>query len=333
MQTTAYDSFDSLEAPTRSELERWGALVTAGALIGYGLTRRSLAGLCFAAGAAPLAYRGFTGRLARWAARPHRPRRRHPRRPRRRQGHQRARIDPPREPGRRGVPVLEAAREPAAVHDQRPERHRQGRRPLALGRARPGRHPRRVGRRDHQRDPEQADCLALAAGRRRRQRRVGHLRTGASGSRHAGHRLAAVRAAGREDRIAPSPCSSAASRRRPSARTCGASSRCSRRARSHAPCRSARPRCRRRAASKPSGRGGRDEGRVLLRQGGHPGRARARPADPQPARRHREGHGDRDLRLRPPHLRRLHPDHGAGRHPRPRVHGRGRRSRPRATNG
>ena len=32
---------------------------------------------------------------------------------------------------------------------------------------------------------------------------------------------------------------------------------------------------------------------------------------------------DRDLRLRPAPLRRLHPDHAEGRHPRPRVHGRG----------
>ena len=34
-----------------------------------------------------------------------------------------------------------------------------------------------------------------------------------------------------------------------------------------------------------------------------------------------------DLRLRPAPLRRLHPHHEAGRHPRPRVHGRGRRGR------
>ena len=37
----------------------------------------------------------------------------------------------------------------------------------------------------------------------------------------------------------------------------------------------------------------------------------------------------RDLRLRPAPLRRLHPHHGEGRHPRPRVHGRGGRGRPR----
>ena len=38
-------------------------------------------------------------------------------------------------------------------------------------------------------------------------------------------------------------------------------------------------------------------------------------------------HADRDLRLGPAPLRRLHPDDGEGRHPRPRVHGRGRRGR------
>ena len=57
-------------------------------------------------------------------------------------------------------------------------------------------------------------------------------------------------------------------------------------------------------------------------------RERARPEDPQPARRDRQDHVDGHLRLRPAPLRRLHPDHGEGRHPRPRVHGRGRRGRP-----
>ncbi len=39
-----------------------------------------------------------------------------------------------------------------------------------------------------------------------------------------------------------------------------------------------------------------------------------------------QDHLDGDLRLRPAPLRRLHPDDGEGRHPRPRVHGRGRRA-------
>jgi uncharacterized membrane protein len=62
MQTTAYDSmFDVDDAPARTDFEQWGALVGAAALIGYGLSRRSLSGLCLAAGAAPLAYRAATG--------------------------------------------------------------------------------------------------------------------------------------------------------------------------------------------------------------------------------------------------------------------------------
>jgi uncharacterized membrane protein len=63
MQTTAYDStFDSIELPSRLDLERWSSLFGAALLIGYGLSRRSLSGLCLAAGAAPLAYRAATGR-------------------------------------------------------------------------------------------------------------------------------------------------------------------------------------------------------------------------------------------------------------------------------
>jgi uncharacterized membrane protein len=41
---------------------RWGALAAAAAVIGYGVSRRSLPGLLMAAGAAPLAYRGATGK-------------------------------------------------------------------------------------------------------------------------------------------------------------------------------------------------------------------------------------------------------------------------------
>jgi uncharacterized membrane protein len=62
MQMTAFDSsFEHFEFPSRSELERWSTLIGAAALIGYGLSRRSLSGLCLAAGAMPLAYRGVTG--------------------------------------------------------------------------------------------------------------------------------------------------------------------------------------------------------------------------------------------------------------------------------
>src|SRR5688572_21939678 len=64
MNTTAYASeFESaMAAPSVSQLERWGTLAAAAALFGYGISRRDAAGFCLAAGAAPLAYRGVTGR-------------------------------------------------------------------------------------------------------------------------------------------------------------------------------------------------------------------------------------------------------------------------------
>lgn len=62
MQTTAFDStLDRADLPSRVDMEQWSALVGAAAIIGYGLSRRSLSGLCLAAGAAPLAYRAATG--------------------------------------------------------------------------------------------------------------------------------------------------------------------------------------------------------------------------------------------------------------------------------
>jgi uncharacterized membrane protein len=64
MNTTAYASdFDQATAgPSVSQLERWGTIAAAAALIGYGISRRSTAGWCLAAGAVPLAYCGVTGR-------------------------------------------------------------------------------------------------------------------------------------------------------------------------------------------------------------------------------------------------------------------------------
>jgi uncharacterized membrane protein len=67
MNTTAYSSdYDASLEPSVGQLERWGAAAAAAAVIGYGISRRSLPGLLLAAGAAPLAYRGVTGR---WPAR------------------------------------------------------------------------------------------------------------------------------------------------------------------------------------------------------------------------------------------------------------------------
>ena len=63
MHTTAYPSdFDRTSGPSVDQLQRWGALAAAAAVIGYGVTRRSIPGLLMAAGAAPLAWRGATGR-------------------------------------------------------------------------------------------------------------------------------------------------------------------------------------------------------------------------------------------------------------------------------
>jgi uncharacterized membrane protein len=61
MHTTAFPSdVDSTFAP--DDVRRWGALAAAAAVIGFGISRRSLPGLLMAAGAAPLAYRGATGK-------------------------------------------------------------------------------------------------------------------------------------------------------------------------------------------------------------------------------------------------------------------------------
>jgi uncharacterized membrane protein len=63
MSTTAYASdFAASFDPSVDRLERWSALAAAAAVIGYGVSRRSVPGLLLAAGAAPLAYRGVTGR-------------------------------------------------------------------------------------------------------------------------------------------------------------------------------------------------------------------------------------------------------------------------------
>ena len=63
MTTTAYPSnFEHSSGPSVDQIQRWGALAAAAAVIGYGVSRRSVPGLLMAAGAAPLAYRGVTGK-------------------------------------------------------------------------------------------------------------------------------------------------------------------------------------------------------------------------------------------------------------------------------
>lgn len=61
MHTTAFPS-DVDSTIASADVLRWGALAAAAAVIGYGISRRSMPGLLIAAGAAPLAFRGATGR-------------------------------------------------------------------------------------------------------------------------------------------------------------------------------------------------------------------------------------------------------------------------------
>jgi len=51
-----------MESDGAVNLERWGTLAGAALLMTYGVTRRSVAGMCLAAAATPLAYRGWSGR-------------------------------------------------------------------------------------------------------------------------------------------------------------------------------------------------------------------------------------------------------------------------------
>ena len=62
MESTAFTSFESGPHMTVHDLERWAALAAASAVMVYGFSRRSLPGICLAAAAAPIAYRGFVGK-------------------------------------------------------------------------------------------------------------------------------------------------------------------------------------------------------------------------------------------------------------------------------
>ena len=75
----------------------------------------------------------------------------------RRPGRARSRVDPARDEPGRGLSLLAALRESAAVHVQSRTRRRERRPSLALGRERAGRPARRMGRRDHQRRREPVD--------------------------------------------------------------------------------------------------------------------------------------------------------------------------------
>ena len=51
-----------MESHEAVNIERWGTLAGAALLMTYGVSRRSVAGICLAAAATPLAYRGLSGR-------------------------------------------------------------------------------------------------------------------------------------------------------------------------------------------------------------------------------------------------------------------------------
>jgi uncharacterized membrane protein len=79
--------------PTIGALERVAALTTATAVVAYGLSRRSLPGVCLAAAATPIAYRGLAGD---W--------------PRTRNGHSPRAVTRAALGGKRGVHVRESVR-------------------------------------------------------------------------------------------------------------------------------------------------------------------------------------------------------------------------------
>jgi uncharacterized membrane protein len=60
--TDSATTFEHMQSPSLGSIERWGAFAVAAAMIGYGVSRRTTGGWCLAASAAPLVYRGATGR-------------------------------------------------------------------------------------------------------------------------------------------------------------------------------------------------------------------------------------------------------------------------------
>jgi uncharacterized membrane protein len=66
------DFSESTPISTLRAIDRWASLTTATAVMAYGFSRRSVSGVCLAAAATPLAYRGIVGewpRLGNGAAR------------------------------------------------------------------------------------------------------------------------------------------------------------------------------------------------------------------------------------------------------------------------
>ena len=157
--------------------ERLAALTTATAVVAYGLSRRTLPGVCLAAAATPLAYRGLAGE---W--------------PRVGNGHTTQARTRAALGGERGIHVRESVRlEQPIAEVYRFWRHFENLprfmnyleqvSDLGDGRSRwvargPAGHARHLGRRNHQRYRKQSHRLAIASGSRRRQRGIGQFRYG-----------------------------------------------------------------------------------------------------------------------------------------------------------
>ena len=68
LTSSARETLQTLQSDGRGEAaQRWATIATATAAIAFGISRRSVPGLCLAAAATPLAYRGMTGEWPRLA--------------------------------------------------------------------------------------------------------------------------------------------------------------------------------------------------------------------------------------------------------------------------
>ena len=303
MESVALSVVDPGRRVSVRELERWASLAAASAVMAYGFSRRTVPGVCLAAAAAPIAYRGIVGSwpFANGQA----------------AGDTRSALA-----GGKGIHVREAVRlEIPIAHVYRFWRTL-GNLPRFLT------HLERVTEFGDGRSHWVAEGPAGVSVEwdaeiinEVENKVIGWRslpdRTSSPRDRSTSRRSAAAGARRcqcisstrhrRDGQARGSRCCSGGSRRKRFERICAGSNTCSRPAK-----------CR---ARTPRRRGSSDEGRLLLRHGRRPCRDGPRSRDSESARRHRAGHVDGHLRIRPAHLRRLHPDHGTGRRARARVHG------------
>jgi uncharacterized membrane protein len=65
MRDTFITDIEPRQGAEAHDIERWASLAAASAVMAYGLSRRSVGGLCLMAAATPLAYRGLSGHWPR----------------------------------------------------------------------------------------------------------------------------------------------------------------------------------------------------------------------------------------------------------------------------